>query len=80
VFDSSEKSHQGQIVEKVKALCFQRGSLLIFDKQDMVVASSKALPSGGSESWRGSLGPEGKSGTGHYPAHPKVTALPLNWP
>lgn len=29
----------GQVLEKVKALCFERGNLLIFDNQGMVVAS-----------------------------------------
>ena len=54
------------------------GYLLIFDKQDMVVARPRALPRGDSEPWRCSLRLEGNSGTRHHPADPKATALPLN--
>lgn len=39
MLDSSGNSHQGQTLEKLKALCFERGCLLVFDKQDVVVAS-----------------------------------------
>lgn len=39
MLEFSGNSQQGQALEKFKALCSEQGCLLIFDKQDVVVAS-----------------------------------------
>lgn len=39
MLDSSGNSRQGPTLGKLEALCFERGCLLLFDKQDMVEPS-----------------------------------------
>lgn len=75
MLDSSENSHQGQRLEKLKALCFERGCWLIFDKQVVLVASpyghiSEHFP----VEAQGVVGSLKQDTT----AEPKATALPLN--
>lgn len=47
MLDSSENSHQGQRLEKLKALCFERGCWLIFDNElcwwQVLMATSQSI-------------------------------------